>query len=91
MAFIGAGFAAQKLVVLPKGTPQDIVDAYTAAFRKAQDDPDFKAKREKVLGEYPQATGKAAQTLYRTATEISPASKFWVREHLSKNYSVKFK
>jgi putative tricarboxylic transport membrane protein len=91
MAFIGAGFAAQKLVVLPKGTPQDIVDAYTTAFRKAQDDPEFKAKREKVLGEYPQATGKAAQTLYRTATEISPASKFWVREHLSNNYSVKFK
>jgi len=91
MAFIGAGFAAQKLVVLPKGTPQNIVDAYTAAFRKTQEDPDFKAKREKVLGEYPQATGKAAQTLYKTATEISPASKFWVREHLSKNYSVKFK
>jgi len=44
-----------------------------------------------VLGEYPQATGKAAQTLYKTATEISPASKFWVREYLSKNYSVKFK
>jgi len=91
MAFIGAGFAAQKFVVLPKGTPQDIVDTYTAAFRKAQDDPEFKANKGKVLGAYPQATGKAAATLYRTATEISPASKFWVREHLSMNYSVKFK
>ena len=36
------------------------------------------------------ATGKAAQTIYRVATEVSPASRYWVREHLSQNYSVKF-
>lgn len=91
MAFIGAGFAAQKFVVLPKGTPKNIVDTYSTAFRKILDDPEFKTKKGKVLGVYPQATGKAAEALYRTATEISPASKFWVREFLSKNYAVKFK
>jgi len=91
MAFIGAGFAAQKFVVLPKGTPKEIVDAYSTAFRKVLDDPEFKAQKGKVLGVYPQATGKTAEALYRTATEISPASKFWVREFLSKNYAVQFK
>ncbi|HZM33045.1 MAG TPA: tripartite tricarboxylate transporter substrate-binding protein [Burkholderiales bacterium] len=90
LAFITAGFAAQKFVVLPKGTPKDIVDAYTQAFRKMTADPEFVAKKDQVLGDYPQATGKAAETLYRVATEVSPASKFWVREHLSKNYNVKF-
>jgi tripartite-type tricarboxylate transporter receptor subunit TctC len=35
-------------------------------------------------------TGKAAETLYRVATEVSPASRYWVREHLSQNYGVKF-
>ena len=90
MAFITAGFAAQKIVVLPKGTPKDIVAAYTTAFRKMQDDPALKASKDKVLGLYPQATGKAAETLYRVATEVSPASRYWVREHLSQNYSVKF-
>ena len=90
LAFITAGFAAQKFVVLPKGTSQDIVATYTEAFRKMQADPEFKASKDKVLGLYPQATGKAAATLYRVATEVSPASKFWVREHLSANYDVKF-
>lgn len=90
VAFITAGFAAQKLVVLPKGTPKDIVAAYSDAFRKIQSDPEFVARKDKVLGLYPQATGKAAETLYRVATEVSPASRYWVREHLSQNYGVKF-
>jgi tripartite-type tricarboxylate transporter receptor subunit TctC len=91
VAFITAGFAAQKFVVLPKGTPKDVVAAYTAAFRKALADPEFAASKAKVLGLYPQATGKAAETIYRVATEVSPASKFWVREFLAKNYNVQFK
>lgn len=90
VAFITAGFAAQKLVVLPKGTPKDIVAAYSEAFRKMQSDPEFMERKDKVLGLYPQATGKDAATLYRVATEVSPASRYWVREHLTQNYGVKF-
>jgi tripartite-type tricarboxylate transporter receptor subunit TctC len=90
MAFITAGFGAQKLVVLPKGTPKDIVAAYSQAFSKMQSDPQLVATKDKILGEYPQATGKDAQTLYRVATQVSPASRYWVREHLTQNYSVKF-
>lgn len=90
MAFITAGFGAQKIVVLPKGTSKDIVNTYSEAFRKMQSDPEFVGKKDKILGAYPQATGKAAETLYRVATQVSAASKFWVREHLSQNYGVKF-
>jgi tripartite-type tricarboxylate transporter receptor subunit TctC len=90
VAFITAGFAAQKFVVLPKGTPKDIVAAYSEAFRKMQADPEFAASKDKVLGDYPQSTGKAAETIYRVATEVSPASRFWVREHLTMNYNAKF-
>jgi tripartite-type tricarboxylate transporter receptor subunit TctC len=91
VAFITAGFAAQKIVVLKKGTPKDVVAAYTQAFAKMQSDPEFVAKKDKVLGAYPQATGKAAETLFRVATTVSPASRYWVREHLSQNYGVTFK
>ncbi len=90
MAFITAGFGAQKIVVLPKGTSKDIVDTYSEAFRRMQADPAFVSSKAKVLGQYPQATGKAAETLYRVATQVSPASRYWVREHLSQNYGVKF-
>jgi tripartite-type tricarboxylate transporter receptor subunit TctC len=90
VAFITAGFAAQKFVVLPKGTPKNIVDAYSQAFQRMEKDAEFIAHKDKILGEYPQVTGKAAETLYRVATEVSPASRFWVREHLSMNYGVKF-
>ena len=40
-AFLIAGFPAQKLMLLPKGTPDDIVEAYRQgirAMRKEQDD-----------------------------------------------------
>jgi tripartite-type tricarboxylate transporter receptor subunit TctC len=90
VAFITAGFAAQKFVVLPKGTPKNIVDAYSQAFQRMEKDAEFIAHKDKVLGDYPQVTGKAAETLYRVATEVSPASRFWVREHLTMNYDAKF-
>jgi len=54
------------------------------------DDPQLVASKAKILGEYPQATGKDAVTLYRVATQVSPASRYWVREHLVQNYGVKF-
>jgi hypothetical protein len=36
-----------------------------------------------VLGDYPQAVGAAADSLYRTATTISPEARDWVRDFLT--------
>ena len=89
-AFLVAGFPAQKLLVLPKGTPDDIVETYREAVRKMRKDPEYLAKRDDLIGEYEQQTDKAGEALYNAGTHISPEARDWVRDFLAKNYNVKF-
>jgi len=90
-SFLVSGFIAQKLIVIPKETPADIIEAYRAAVRAMLKDKEYLAKRGDIIGEYEQVTDAAAEKLYEQATTISPASRAWVREFLSKQHNVKFK
>ncbi len=89
-AFLISGFPAQKLLVLPKGTPDDIVETYREAIRKMRKDAEYQAKRKAAIGDYEQETDKLGQALYQEGTTITPAAKAWVREFLEKTHSVKF-
>ncbi|WP_418318575.1 hypothetical protein [Piscinibacter sakaiensis] len=89
-SFLIAGFPAQKLLVLPKATPQPIVEAYRNAVRKMKQDPEYQAGKEEALGGYEQVTDKAAESLYREGTTLAPHARSWVRHHLEKNYNAKF-
>ena len=88
-AFFTAGFPAQKMVFLPKDTPQDIVDAYQAAVEAMKLDPEYQANKESVLGTYEQVTGKAADALFRKGTTISPELRKQVVDLLAADYGVK--
>jgi hypothetical protein len=90
MAFLISGFPAQKLLVLPKGTSDDLVEAYRAAAREMLKDPDYIARRDEVIGEYEQVTDAQAEKLYKDGTSISPEARDWVRDFLAKTYQVKF-
>ncbi|MDP2410911.1 MAG: tripartite tricarboxylate transporter substrate-binding protein [Pseudolabrys sp.] len=90
ISFFGSGFAAQKPAMLPKGTPKPIVAAYRKAFADAVADPELQAKKDKVLGDYEQATGDDIEALYKVATSIEPDARAWVREFLTKNHNVRF-
>ncbi|TQF77515.1 tricarboxylate transporter [Elioraea sp. Yellowstone] len=90
LAFFGAGFAAQKPAMLPRGTPREIVAAYRKAFADAVADPDLQARKGDVLGDYEQAVGDQVDTLYRVATTIAPEARAWVRDYLAKNHNVRF-
>ena len=68
----------------------DIVEAYRAAVRKMRQDPEYKAKRDAVIGEYEQQTDKAGEELFNQATTIAPEARKWVRDFLTKDYQVKF-
>ncbi len=89
-AFLIAGFPAQKLLLLPKGTLDDIVEAYREAVRKMRKDPDYLAKRDEIIGEYEQVTDAAGEKLFKDATTISPEARAWVREFLGTTYKVPF-
>ena len=85
-----AAFAGQKPAVLPKDTPAPIIAAFRKAFQDAVADPELQARKEAVLGDYTQAVGPAAETLYATATTISPEARAWVRQFLTANHNTRF-
>lgn len=89
-AFLIAGFPAQKLVLLQKDTPDDIVQAYRDAATKMFADADYKAKSDAALGGYPLVTGKAAEALVKLGTTITPQARALVRDYLTKTHNVKF-
>ena len=89
-AFLIAGFPTQKLLLLPKDTPADIVEAYRAVLRKMIVDPDYIARKDEQIGEYEQVTDAAGEELFRQAITITPAAREWVRDYLGKTYQVSF-
>lgn len=89
-AFFTAGFPSQKMIFLPKGTPDDVVAAWRAAAAKAVSAEGFAEASEKVLGTYPQATGEDAAKKLSAAVNVSDEAKSWVRNWLTEKYNVKF-
>jgi tripartite-type tricarboxylate transporter receptor subunit TctC len=88
MSFFGSGFAAQKPVMLPEGTPDNIIQTYRQAFADAVADPELQASKDEALGEYEQAVLDDIPELYRVATTIDPEARAWVREYLTTNFNV---
>lgn len=88
-AMNAAGFGAQKTLVLPKGTPEPVVEAYRQAIAKTVADPKFKTEAAEELGDYKQAVGPDAEKLYAVATTISPAARDWLRDWLVRKYNTR--
>ncbi len=89
-AFFAAGFAAQKIVVLPEGTPDDVAEAYREAVRQMKEDPQYQATKQDVIGDYEQVTGEEAERLYEVATNVPDEAREWVRNWLSEEHNVQF-
>ena len=90
-ALILAGLASQKLMLLQKGTSDEIVEAYREAVRRMRLDPEYIARRDQAIGEYEVVTDTPGEVLYKRATTISPSARDWVRNYLTTNYEVDFK
>lgn len=89
--FFIAGFPAQKMVFLPKGTKQEIIDTYAAAFKSITERPDFAEISKKRLGVYPQATGEQAAVYKKLGTQVDPIAVAWVKTWLKDSYGVDLK
>nr|CAA6828889.1 MAG: Tricarboxylate transport protein TctC [uncultured Thiotrichaceae bacterium] len=87
-AFFVAGFPAQKMVFLPKGTDQEIIDTYSAAFKAVTERPDFAEISKSRLGIYPQATGAKAEAFKKMGTDVDPKATAWVKKWLKERYGV---
>ena len=87
-AFMAAGYPAQKMIFVKKGTPKDILDAWRKAAADTINEPGFKEAAAKALGNYPQAVGKQAEVLKKVATDVPPAAKKWVKDWLKRKYNA---
>ncbi|MEM8685016.1 MAG: tricarboxylate transporter [Pseudomonadota bacterium] len=87
-AFFSAGFGAQKLLVVPRTTPDDVIAAYEAAFERMQRDPEYLARRTDALGAYEQVTGDAAERLYRLASDVPDRPRQWIKAWLRRTYNL---
>jgi tripartite-type tricarboxylate transporter receptor subunit TctC len=88
-AFNVAGFAAQKMVVLPRETPEEIVEAWRQAWRDVFADPEYRAVVRSVLGAYEQVTDRAAEALFVAGTTIEPDVRRRILDMLATEYSVR--
>ena len=88
-AFNIAGFAAQKMVILPEGTPPEIVETWRQAWRDIFDDPAYQASVSRVLGAYEQVTDRAAEALFVEGTTIDPDVRGRILDMLANEYAVR--
>lgn len=88
-SFVVAGYAAQKPLFLPKGTPKDVIDTYVTAIQKVVSAPGFKDKAGDEIGEYTQHVGAAAERTLNVALNINPEAKAWVKNWLKTKYNAK--
>lgn len=88
LAFFTAGFPAQKLLVVPRETPDDVVAAYQHAVETMKQDPEYLARKLAALGTYDQVTGRAAQTMYGLATDVPRSARQWVKDWLKRRFRV---
>ncbi len=88
-AFNTAGFAAQKMVVLPEGASDELVETYRQAWRDVFADPEYLESFEAALGSYEQVTDGAAEALFRAGTTIDPEVRALVVNMLQDEYNVR--
>jgi len=87
-AFFIAGFPAQKMVFLPKGASQEMIDTYSNAFKAATQKADFAEASKKRLGIYPQATGATAEAFKKRGTEVDQTALDYIKGWLKDRYGV---
>ncbi len=90
-AFFVAGFPVQKLAFLPAGSPQDVIDTYSAAFEAVRSRDDFGDIAAKRVGKYPVFIGDGATSALGTATQVPEEAKAFVIGWLKDAYGVELK
>ncbi|PWR00756.1 tricarboxylate transporter [Meridianimarinicoccus roseus] len=87
-AFFVAGFPVQKIAFLPAGTPDDVRDAYVAAFEAVRSADGFSELAAKQVGKYPVFVGEGAARATVAGTTVSDEAKAFVQNWLQEAYGV---
>jgi tripartite-type tricarboxylate transporter receptor subunit TctC len=83
------GVSASKGLSLPRGTPDDVHQAWTIAVQNTLKDEEFMAKGRKIMGAYPFTLGKDAQAIFTNAVDVKPATRAWMKDWIYGTFGVK--
>ncbi|SIT12542.1 hypothetical protein [Paracoccus saliphilus] len=79
-----------KILLLPEGTPQEIVDIYNEAAAAALSDPIMQTPQaEVILADYPQSIGTDANTALHSGIGITDSNRQWLKDWLLRVHDVK--
>ncbi len=90
LAFMAAGFAYQKALWAPDGTPKEVLDALYQGSRQLIESADFKEKSGDLMEGYPTYAGDAVEKAVREALTLPPDVRKFARDLVSTKYGVKF-
>lgn len=88
LALHSAVVMASKAIVLPDGTPDEVLAAYVAASAAIVQDPEFAPAAALQIGDYPQSVGEDAQRILINMTVVDPAVKTFVLDWMAANMPV---
>ncbi len=90
-ALVKLGVGANKSFHLPKGTPNDVVDAWRSAAGKMFNDPEFLKRKSTILGPYAATIGEPARKLIHSKLRIPDNAKDWLRKFAKRSYGIDLK
>ncbi|HPE61227.1 MAG TPA: tricarboxylate transporter [Thiolinea sp.] len=88
-ALMLAGYSLQKMVVLPKDAPADVIAAYGDAAKAIVEAPDFRKRAGDELGNYEQLVGPEADAALKEALTLDPGVRDFLTNWLSEDYNVR--
>lgn len=87
-ALFEVGFAAQKMVFLPRSVPAPRLQVFRAAFAGMAADPRFRTEAAQVIGPYPLLAGSQAEAALASAMSMDPEIRNWTRGWLERRFRV---
>ena len=88
--FLNMATMASKALLLPKGTPRDVLQAYVLAVKKTLKNKKFRKISKKELGDYPQSLGKNAEAIIQNAVNVEPTTRKWLKNWIQNKFDVSF-
>lgn len=88
-AFVNLAVNSSKGIALPKGTPNEIRDAYVEALKKAIKDPEFLKLAGNEMGQYPQFFADDADFAIQQAVGLTPEVSKWLKDFMFERYAMK--
>ncbi|PAU75576.1 Bug family tripartite tricarboxylate transporter substrate binding protein [Halomonas salipaludis] len=88
MAMLAIRVMGSKMFVLPKDTPQEIIDIYSEAAKQAMANLEDDPAAIDILGPYPQAIGKDAQRTMLDAASFTEEQSEYLRNWAQEVYDV---